>query len=57
MATWRAREKLLMQPWWLDWTAGLFPVILRGVPAALVPVRAVQDPVGLDDPDAAGRAT
>jgi signal peptidase I len=22
-----AREKLLMQPWWLDWTAGLFPVI------------------------------
>jgi len=23
-----AREKLLMQPWWLDWTAGLFPVIL-----------------------------
>ena len=24
----RARETLLMQPWWLDWTAGLFPVIL-----------------------------
>jgi signal peptidase I len=24
----RPREKLLMQPWWLDWTAGLFPVIL-----------------------------
>jgi signal peptidase I len=23
-----ARERLLMQPWWLDWTAGLFPVIL-----------------------------
>ncbi len=23
-----AREKLLQQPWWLDWTAGLFPVIL-----------------------------
>ncbi|MCX7266709.1 MAG: signal peptidase I [Betaproteobacteria bacterium] len=23
-----ARDKLLMQPWWLDWTAGLFPVIL-----------------------------
>lgn len=23
-----AREKLLMQPWWLDWTAGLFPVII-----------------------------
>lgn len=23
-----AQEKLLMQPWWLDWTAGLFPVIL-----------------------------
>ncbi|WP_353235089.1 signal peptidase I [Diaphorobacter ruginosibacter] len=22
------RQKLLMQPWWLDWTAGLFPVIL-----------------------------
>ena len=24
----QARETLLMQPWWLDWTAGLFPVIL-----------------------------
>ena len=23
-----ARESLLAQPWWLDWTAGLFPVIL-----------------------------
>ncbi len=23
-----ARGKLLMQPWWLDWTAGLFPVII-----------------------------
>ena len=23
-----AREKLLAQPWWLDWTAGLFPVLL-----------------------------
>jgi signal peptidase I len=23
-----AREQLLAQPWWLDWTAGLFPVIL-----------------------------
>jgi len=23
-----ARQKLLMQPWWLDWTAGLFPVVL-----------------------------
>lgn len=22
-----SRQKLLMQPWWLDWTAGLFPVI------------------------------
>jgi signal peptidase I len=22
-----ARQRLLMQPWWLDWTAGLFPVI------------------------------
>jgi signal peptidase I len=22
-----ARQKLLAQPWWLDWTAGLFPVI------------------------------
>ena len=22
-----AREKVLTQPWWLDWTAGLFPVI------------------------------
>jgi len=24
----QARQLLLMQPWWLDWTAGLFPVIL-----------------------------
>ncbi len=24
----QARDKILMQPWWLDWTAGLFPVIL-----------------------------
>jgi signal peptidase I len=24
----QARRKLLAQPWWLDWTAGLFPVIL-----------------------------
>jgi signal peptidase I len=23
-----ARDALLAQPWWLDWTAGLFPVIL-----------------------------
>jgi signal peptidase I len=23
-----AKARLLMQPWWLDWTAGLFPVIL-----------------------------
>lgn len=23
-----ASEKLIMQPWWLDWTAGLFPVIV-----------------------------
>ncbi len=22
------QEKLLLQPWWLDWTAGLFPVLL-----------------------------
>jgi signal peptidase I len=22
------RQKLLAQPWWLDWTAGLFPVII-----------------------------
>ncbi|AKJ31158.1 signal peptidase I [Caldimonas brevitalea] len=22
-----AKQRLLMQPWWLDWTAGLFPVI------------------------------
>ena len=24
----QARSQLLVQPWWLDWTAGLFPVIL-----------------------------
>jgi signal peptidase I len=23
-----AKSRLLMQPWWLDWTAGLFPVIV-----------------------------
>ncbi|MBK5205814.1 MAG: signal peptidase I [Polaromonas sp.] len=23
-----ARSRLIMQPWWLDWTAGLFPVIV-----------------------------
>ena len=23
-----AKQKLYMQPWWLDWTAGLFPVII-----------------------------
>lgn len=23
-----AKMRLLMQPWWLDWTAGLFPVII-----------------------------
>ena len=24
----QAKEQLLRQPWWLDWTAGLFPVIV-----------------------------
>ena len=24
----QVRNRLLMQPWWLDWTAGLFPVIV-----------------------------
>jgi len=24
----QARQRVLAQPWWLDWTAGLFPVIL-----------------------------
>ncbi len=24
----QAKEAVLAQPWWLDWTAGLFPVIL-----------------------------
>jgi len=23
----QAKDRLIMQPWWLDWTAGLFPVI------------------------------
>ena len=23
-----ARDRILAQPWWLDWTAGLFPVII-----------------------------
>ena len=64
----QARQKLLMQPWWLDWTAGLFPVILVArldcgpvpgvpdrLPVALVPVRAVQNPVGLVGAHADGR--
>ena len=24
----QARDQVLRQPWWLDWTAGLFPVIV-----------------------------
>lgn len=24
----QARQQMLLQPWWLDWTAGLFPVIV-----------------------------
>jgi signal peptidase I len=24
----QAKQRILMQPWWLDWTAGLFPVIV-----------------------------
>jgi signal peptidase I len=24
----QAKSRLIMQPWWLDWTAGLFPVII-----------------------------
>ena len=53
-ATWTRRPvmRLLMQPWWLDWTAGPVPGHRRGVPVALVPVRAVQDPVRIDDADA-----
>ena len=27
-STREAKARLIMQPWWLDWTAGLFPVIL-----------------------------
>ena len=27
-STREARARLIMQPWWLDWTAGLFPVII-----------------------------
>ena len=26
--TQEAKTRLIMQPWWLDWTAGLFPVII-----------------------------
>jgi hypothetical protein len=43
-----------MQPWWLDWTAGLFPVILIVFLLRSVPVRALQDPFGLDGADADG---
>jgi signal peptidase I len=31
-----AKARLLMQPWWLDWTAGLFPVIIVVFLSALV---------------------
>jgi len=27
-STSEAKSRLIMQPWWLDWTAGLFPVIV-----------------------------
>ena len=47
-------EPHLRQPWWLDWTAGLFPGHPRRLPAAQLPVRALQDPVGLHGADAAG---
>ena len=50
----RLHDDKLRQPWWLEYTASFFPVILAGVFPALVPVRAVQDPVELDGPDPAG---
>lgn len=48
-----ARQKVLAQPWWLDWTAGLFPVILAVFLLRSFLFEPFKIPFGLDDPDAA----
>ena len=50
-----SRPKDARQPWWIEYSVELLPGDPDRVPAALVPGRAVQDPVGLDGADAAGR--
>jgi signal peptidase I len=49
-----SKSKLLMQPWWLDWTAGLFPVIVVVFLLRSFLFEPFKIPFGLHDPDAAG---